>query len=312
MGIQTNYAHPAGRFRPSGRGCTSLLASGYPVIFRSASHRGSSLQDFETVAPDRGVTRRGHGGFTLLELLIVVAVLVLLAAVLLPALSSARESARRIRCTSNLRQTQQSAQMFVTDNRGGFPSYIYRAVLANDGQWSLQINPEWGLTNIGPSITTGVLACPSDRTPWQNKGTALSYAYNFTMYLADITVWSISPTRTALFFDGHPNAATAQLWWGQDGQVGANGRVTICHNGNTMTVNDSSIGSFPGGHAPGPANHPPCVVGPCGGGQNANLAQFNLQSSGSLLARRHMRRVNAVFLDGHVEWVPSLPAGSLP
>ncbi|MDW8343545.1 MAG: hypothetical protein RMM51_03535 [Verrucomicrobiae bacterium] len=202
--------------------------------------------------------------------------------------------------------------MFVTDHRGDFPSYIYRAVLANDGQWSLQINPDWGLTNIGPSISTAVLACPSDQTRWQNKGITLSYGYNFTMYLADTALWAISPARTALFFDGNPNAVTASLWWGQNGQVGANGRVTICHNGNTMSVSASAIGSQPGGHAPGPPNHPDCFLGPCGGGQNANLTQFNQQSSGAPLARRHSRRVNVVFVDGHVEWVAALPADSLP
>lgn len=255
---------------------------------------------------------RGFAAFTLLELLMVVGTIALAAAALLPALTSARESGRRIRCLSNLRQTQQSAQMFVYDNRGQFPSYIYVANLANDGQWSLQINPQWGLTNIGPSISTGVLACPSDRQPWHSKGVALSYGYNFTMFLAEMSVWTLLPVKTALFFDGHPQAATASLWWGQAGQVGANGRVTICHNGNTMTVNDSAIGSQPGGHAPGPPNHPDCFLWPCGGGQTANLMQFNSQSSQGPLARRHSRRVNVVFLDGHVEWLAELPTGSLP
>jgi prepilin-type N-terminal cleavage/methylation domain-containing protein/prepilin-type processing-associated H-X9-DG protein len=61
-------------------------------------------------------------GFTLIELLVVVAILALLAALLLPVLSRARESAHRIVCASNLRQIGLAFRLYVDEHKETFPS----------------------------------------------------------------------------------------------------------------------------------------------------------------------------------------------
>src|SRR5579864_6739269 len=64
---------------------------------------------------------RRRSGFTLLELLLVIAIIVLLASILLPVVSKARESARRTACMNNLRQISQAVLAYVSDNDGAFP-----------------------------------------------------------------------------------------------------------------------------------------------------------------------------------------------
>ena len=59
--------------------------------------------------------------FTVLELLVVVAILALLAALLLPVLSRARAKAERVGCMNNLRQLQLAWQMYVDDHDGWVP-----------------------------------------------------------------------------------------------------------------------------------------------------------------------------------------------
>ena len=64
---------------------------------------------------------RADNGFTLIELLIVIAIIGILAAILFPAFSQAREGARRIVCVSNLRQIGMGLQMYAQDHAETLP-----------------------------------------------------------------------------------------------------------------------------------------------------------------------------------------------
>jgi prepilin-type N-terminal cleavage/methylation domain-containing protein/prepilin-type processing-associated H-X9-DG protein len=111
--------------------------------------------------------------FTLIELLVVIAILAILASLLLPAISRAKESGRGAACISNLRQIGIALQLYVQENENRMPSMRDRSIGTNVVTDPLP-SPEVVLSNQLGNVL--VLKCPSDKALYEQTGS--SYSWN--------------------------------------------------------------------------------------------------------------------------------------
>ena len=108
--------------------------------------------------------------FTLIELLVVIAIIAILAAMLMPALQQARETAKKIKCENNVKQVSMAFQNYAMDFKGFAPAHYYAKFKGGTNSdrlnWVAFMRDELGYISqdknkSGTPSANSILACPS-------------------------------------------------------------------------------------------------------------------------------------------------------
>jgi prepilin-type N-terminal cleavage/methylation domain-containing protein len=112
--------------------------------------------------------KKQYFAFTLIEMLTVIAIIAILAAILIPALSAGRERGNAAYCANNLSQIGKALMGYVNDNREKLPP-VSRTPAGPESAWDLDILPYL-------NYQTNVFQCPSD--PYRSGGNMRTYSAN--------------------------------------------------------------------------------------------------------------------------------------
>ncbi len=128
------------------------------------------------------VTRR-HG-YTLIELLVVIAIIAILAAILFPVYSQAREQARAVSCLSNSRQLGLAVTMYADDHDEAYPCSCMIGDMMGAGSANMQ---SW-LDTVQPYVRNrAIFRCPDDSSPlWSAMNVPRRSSYGFNGYFIPV------------------------------------------------------------------------------------------------------------------------------
>ncbi len=208
---------------------------------------------------------RVETGFTLIEILVVLAILMALSAILFPVFAGVREQGRRTTCVSNLRQIGAALATYVQDNEGVYPPQSVKA----EGWPGVKT---WTGIVASYAPAAELFRCPSAEIP-ANLGdttyvTSRGYAINAALYDYDNKGTALAIPETRVRFP----ALT----------------VAVCEFAYRTRPRDGAI------------IHADALSAP-DDGMDLEPDQHYVGSAGAL---RHNNGSNFAFVDGHVHWYP--------
>ena len=221
----------------------------------------------------------GRRGFTLIELLVVIAIIAILAALLLPALSRAKQKAHQITCINGLKQLALGTMLYLGDYNDVFPACASRSTYGfqiedwiywqDAAAYPLKKSPIFVMVG---NTTTNIFRCPMDREPSDRSGTPI-YPCSFTMTSYDLKNGANLYGMTSVF--------SAGARFRQSGIRNPSGKIMLAEEVAKHSADDNP--------------QPGTYTGIIGDGRWVPTK--------NLLTVRHNKKADVGFADGHVQAV---------
>ncbi|HEY3333328.1 MAG TPA: DUF1559 domain-containing protein [Capsulimonadaceae bacterium] len=242
--------------------------------------------------------------FTLIELLIVISIIAILAAILFPVFMSAREKARQSTCASNEKQLGIAFLQYIQDYDDMFPTNIGASITPSGTGWAGTIYPY--------VKSTSAFMCPDDNSKYPDAAynaygsQVVSYSFNSNVgappgpySIGGATAKMSQTSKTVMLAEVGPNPVQA----GSNVNGGIGGRCTItagAESGSWKSMAGNGRDLTDGNRRPGLAAYDTGYMGGIAGAGSPTNAGVNMTTGAD---GRHQSGANFLLCDGHVKFL---------